>query len=75
VMVHVAGQVVHTGQLFFDDTTTDTVFAATEPYSSRGQRDTRNSNDGIYAGGGAASVLAVGTTSPYSAALVMGIKS
>src|SRR5439155_22870170 len=57
VKVHVSGREVHTGQLFFDDTFTDTVFASTVPYSSRSARDTRNSNDSIYRSGGAASVL------------------
>ena len=42
VKVHVGGNVVHTGQLFFDDALTDTVFAR-KPYSTRGTRDLRNS--------------------------------
>ena len=40
-----------TSQLFFDDSLTDQVFAQ-QPYNSRGSRDTRNSNDGIYQNGG-----------------------
>ena len=40
-----------TSQFFFDDTLTDQVHAL-EPYASNGQRDTRNSNDNIYSGGG-----------------------
>lgn len=59
VMVHVGGAVVHTGQFFFDDAFTDSLYKATVPYSSRGARDTRNANDGIFAGGGDQSVLAV----------------
>ena len=39
-----------TTQVFFDDTTTDTVFAAAAPYNARGARDTRNNKDGIYGG-------------------------
>ena len=40
-----------TSQFFFDDTLTDQVHSL-EPYASKGQRDTRNSNDNIYNGGG-----------------------
>lgn len=36
-----------TTQVFFDDSMTDTVFAQA-PYNTRGARNTRNSNDGIY---------------------------
>ena len=36
-----------TTQFFFDDGTTDTVFAAA-PYNTRGTRDTRNAADSIY---------------------------
>jgi protocatechuate 3,4-dioxygenase beta subunit len=56
VMVHVGGNVVHTGQLFFDDTLTDTVFTR-KPYSARGERDVRNSGDSIYSNGGSRSLL------------------
>ncbi len=47
-----------TSQLFFDDTLTDQVHAA-EPYAAKGQRDTRNANDGIYNQGGSQLVLEV----------------
>lgn len=40
-----------TSQFFFDDSVTDTVYQQA-PYSSRPNRDTRNSNDGIYSGAG-----------------------
>ena len=36
-----------TSQFFFDDKLTDSVYAQS-PYSSRGTRNTRNANDGIY---------------------------
>jgi protocatechuate 3,4-dioxygenase beta subunit len=36
-----------TSQFFFDDTFTDSVYTQS-PYSSRGSRNTRNANDGIY---------------------------
>jgi protocatechuate 3,4-dioxygenase beta subunit len=47
-----------TSQLFFDDNLTDQVHAQS-PYASKGQRDTRNANDGIYRQGGAQLVLDV----------------
>ena len=40
-----------TSQFFFDDTLTDQVHTL-EPYASKGDRDTRNSNDNIFSGGG-----------------------
>ena len=36
-----------TSQFFFDDSLTDSVYTQS-PYSSRGSRNTRNTNDGIY---------------------------
>lgn len=38
-----------TSQFFFDEAFTDEVYTAA-PYSQRGTRDTRNTNDGIYGG-------------------------
>jgi len=58
VKVHVSGSVVHTGQLFFNDGLTDTVFAR-KPYNTRGTRDVRNAQDSIYQGGGSRSLLRV----------------
>lgn len=73
VKVHVGGAVVHTGQLFFDDPFTDTVYKAS-PYSTRGARTTRNAQDNIYSGGGAASLLRpVSVDKGYNAALTMGV--
>ena len=40
-----------TSQFFFDDALTDQVHAQ-EPYASKGQRDTRNTSDNIFMGGG-----------------------
>ena len=75
VKVHVSGKEIHTGQLFFDDSFTDTLFASTSPYSSRGTRNTRNANDSIYAGGGAQSTLVVAkTSSGYASTISMGVK-
>jgi len=76
VKVHVSGKEIHTGQLFFDDSFTDTLFASTSPYSSRGTRNTRNANDSIFAGGGAQSTLVVAkTASGYASTINMGVKS
>jgi protocatechuate 3,4-dioxygenase beta subunit len=47
VKVHVGGQVVHVGQIFFPDTTSDAVYR-TSAYKSHGQPDTTNAADGIY---------------------------
>ena len=47
-----------TSQLFFDDALTDRVHA-TEPYATRGARDRRNHEDGIFRRGGDELVLAL----------------
>jgi hypothetical protein len=47
-----------TSQLFFDDALTDRVHAQ-QPYASKGQRDLRNSQDGIYNQGGSQLLLTV----------------
>jgi protocatechuate 3,4-dioxygenase beta subunit len=74
VKVHIAGHVVHTGQLFFDDALTDVVYAR-KPYNLRPDRDTRNGQDSIFAGGGRRSMLRVtrqGTG--YAASISMGVR-
>lgn len=58
VKVHVGGSVVHTGQLYFDTATTSAVYRKA-PYAARGQADTTNATDGIFADGGTASTLAL----------------
>jgi protocatechuate 3,4-dioxygenase beta subunit len=50
-----------TSQLFFDDALTDRVHAQ-QPYASKGQRDLRNSGDGIYNQGGSQLILNVSQT-------------
>jgi protocatechuate 3,4-dioxygenase beta subunit len=73
VKVHVGGAVVHTGQLFFNDTLTDKVFTAA-PYASRGDRDTRNAKDSIYVNGGKSSLLRVAKNgSGYIGSIAMGV--
>ncbi len=60
-------------QLFFDDAFTDQVYTRS-PYNTRGARNTRNSNDGIFAGGGAnAPMLALSNRSDGSVAAAVAI--
>jgi protocatechuate 3,4-dioxygenase beta subunit len=74
VKVHVGGDVVHTGQLYFSDTLTDAVYAKS-PYSRRPGRDTRNAQDMIYASGGPQSMLAVTRKgSGYVGSIAMGVR-
>ena len=73
VLVHVGGNVVHTGQFFFSDSLTDAVYRRA-PYSARPGRDTRNAADAIYRNGGSRSLLKPKATgSGYSAALALGV--
>ena len=61
-------------QFFFDDALSDQVFAQ-EPYASKGQRDMRNADDGIYNGGGDQLLLAVtgDNANGYAAAINIGL--
>ena len=73
VKVHLGGQVVHTGQLFFSDAVTDAVYRRA-PYRRRGARDTRNADDAIFRNGGKRSLLGlrrVGTV--YTGRITMGV--
>jgi hypothetical protein len=54
--VHLAGNVIHTGQLYFSDAVTDAVFRRA-PYNRRPRRTTRNANDAVYRNGGRRSLL------------------
>ena len=56
VKVHVGGNVVHTGQLYFPDRITDAAYRRS-PYASRPNRDVRNAADAIYRNGGKRSLL------------------
>jgi len=56
VKVHVRGNVVHTGQLYFPDAVTDTAYRRV-PYSSRPSREVRNATDSVYRNGGKRSLL------------------
>jgi protocatechuate 3,4-dioxygenase beta subunit len=54
--VHVGGSVVHTGQLFVPDNVSAAVYR-TARYRSRGQADTTNGSDNIYAQAGGSRAL------------------
>ncbi len=74
VMVHLGGNVVHTGQLYFADALTDTVYRRS-PYSRRPSRTTRNAADSIYRNGGKRSTLKLTQSgSGYLGAITMGVQ-
>ena len=76
VKVNVGGKTIHTGQLFFDDTYTDTVFKDNTPYNARAAQQMRNANDGIFNGGGAGSILVIAKDDKgYSGSMTMGVKT
>ena len=74
VKVHLGGNVVHTGQLFFSDALTDSAYKAA-PYSSRPNRDVRNAADSIFVNGGRKSLLSVRKKSAagYIGTITMGV--
>jgi protocatechuate 3,4-dioxygenase beta subunit len=73
VKVHVAGNVVHTGQLYFPDSLTDKVFRR-KPYNRRPHRTTRNASDFVFAQGGRRSLLGLRKSGGgYVGAVTMGV--
>lgn len=73
VKVHIGGNVVHTGQLFFHDALTDVVYK-TAPYSARGYPDTTDAADAIYRNGGSKSLLSIAKNGGgYVGKMVMGV--
>jgi protocatechuate 3,4-dioxygenase beta subunit len=73
VKVHIGGNVVHTGQFFFNDAVTDAAYTQA-PYSTRGARDVRDSNDSIYRNGGSRSLLAMKKSGTgYVGSITMGV--
>jgi len=58
VKVHLGGNVLHTGQLYFPDSVTDAVYRKA-PYNTRPNRSTRNAGDSIYRNGGRKSQVTV----------------
>jgi protocatechuate 3,4-dioxygenase beta subunit len=73
-MVHIGGNVVHTGQLYFSDAVTDVVYRRS-PYNQRPNRNPRNSGDSIYRNGGKRSTLKlVRSGSGYAGSITMGVQ-
>lgn len=78
VHIHVktalGGNVVHTGQLYFSDRVTDTVYRRA-PYTRRPNRSTRNAGDSIYRNGGSRSTLRVVRDGrAYVGSIAMGVQ-
>ena len=73
-MVHIGGNVVHTGQLYFPDAVTDAVYKRS-PYSRRPDRNPRNAGDSIYRNGGKRSTLRLQRRgSAYTGSITMGVQ-
>jgi protocatechuate 3,4-dioxygenase beta subunit len=73
-LVHLGGNVVHTGQLYFSDAVTDAVYRRS-PYTTRPNRTTRNAADSIYRNGGKRSTLKlVRNESAYTGSITMGVQ-
>jgi protocatechuate 3,4-dioxygenase beta subunit len=73
VKVYLGGATVHTGQLFFPDTVTDTVYKRA-PYASRPNRDPRNATDSIFRNGGRRSLLKLTKSGTgYAGRITMGV--
>jgi protocatechuate 3,4-dioxygenase beta subunit len=74
VKVHVRGNVVHTGQLYFSDRVTDAVYRRT-PYSRRPNRETRNADDSLFRDGGRRSLLRLQRSGAgYVGSIKMGVR-
>jgi protocatechuate 3,4-dioxygenase beta subunit len=74
VKVHVRGNVVHTGQLYFPDRVTDAAYRKA-PYANRPNRDVRNADDGIFRSGGKRSLLSLRRNSAgYVGSIRMGVR-
>jgi protocatechuate 3,4-dioxygenase beta subunit len=74
VKVHLGGNVVHTGQLYFPETAV-TAAGKRAPYNRRGEPDTRNAADAIFRNGGKNSLMAVtrDATGAFVATITMGV--
>ena len=74
VKVSADDEETHTGQLFFDPEVTSAVYVV-EPYASRGEPDTPNSSDEIYAQSGGVTVVAVSVEGASSSgAVTLGVQ-
>jgi Dioxygenase len=76
VKVHVAGNVVHTGQLFFPAKVTNAVYRRT-PYSTHGGTpDTLNAADSIFRNGGSKGMLTLAKSGTvYVGSIAMGVSA
>jgi protocatechuate 3,4-dioxygenase beta subunit len=73
VKVHVGGNVVHTGQLFFPDALTREVYKAAA-YVARGNPSTTDAQDSIYVNGGKRGLLALKKVGAgYVGTIAMGV--
>jgi protocatechuate 3,4-dioxygenase beta subunit len=73
VKVHIRGNVVHTGQLYFPDSVTDAVYRSA-PYADRPDRTTRNADDPIFRNGGSRSLVRLRrSVAAYVASITMGV--
>lgn len=74
VKVHVGGDVVHTGQLFFPAAVSNAVYRR-RPYSTHGARpDTPNADDAIFRSGGSKGLLAMRKSGAgYVGTIAMGV--
>src|SRR3954451_11340840 len=76
VKVREGGEVVHTGQLYFADATTASLYRARSPYRSRGQKDTPNARDMVFGQGGRQSMLRLSKSgSGYIGRLALGVRA
>ncbi len=74
VRVALGGSVVHTGQLYFNDSLTDQVYKRA-PYNKRPSREIRNAEDSIYRNGGSRSQLKLAKKGAgYVGTIVMGVQ-
>jgi protocatechuate 3,4-dioxygenase beta subunit len=64
---------VHTGQLFFDETTLAAAYES-DPYAARGAPDTSNDADGIYGQSGGTTIVAVTPGETYRGAVTLGVQ-
>ena len=62
-----------TSQMFFDESLTDIVHAQV-PYSSKGRRDTTNTRDGIFQGGGSQLLLLSASGGGYAGNVSIGVR-
>jgi protocatechuate 3,4-dioxygenase beta subunit len=77
VKVHLDDQTVHTGQLFFDDSLTDSVYQSNAPYTQRPTPNVTDTSDMIFLQAGASNaVLAMKQQgSGYLGTITMGVRS